>query len=56
MACRALRGEASKVLGHHLRRALEHMRANSEGVWWPLPRDIARYYRTLPGSVQLSAG
>ena len=24
----------------HLRRALEHMRANSEGVWWPLPRDI----------------
>ena len=40
----------------HLRRALEHMRANSERVWWPLPRDIARYYRTLPGSVQLSAG
>jgi hypothetical protein len=39
----------------HLRRALEHMRANSEGVWWPLPRDIARYYRTLPASAQLSA-
>ena len=38
----------------HLRRALEHMRANSEGVWWPLPRDIARYYQTLPASVQLS--
>jgi allantoinase len=39
----------------HLRRALQHMLANSEGVWWTLPRALSTYYRTLPEAVQLGA-
>lgn len=39
----------------HLRRALQHMLHQRERIWVTQPRDIARYYRTLPHDVQLHA-
>lgn len=39
----------------HLRRALQHMLGHRERIWAALPREIARYYRTLPEAVQLQA-
>jgi peptidoglycan/xylan/chitin deacetylase (PgdA/CDA1 family) len=39
----------------HLRRALEHMLAHRERLWVTVPREISRYYRTLPAEVQLQA-
>jgi allantoinase len=39
----------------HLRRALRHMLAQRDRLWVTLPRDIARYYRTLPEEAQLRA-
>jgi peptidoglycan/xylan/chitin deacetylase (PgdA/CDA1 family) len=39
----------------HLRRALNHMLLQRDRVWVTLPREIARYYRTLPEEVQLQA-
>jgi hypothetical protein len=39
----------------HLRRALEHMLAHRDRLWVTLPREISRYYRTLPAQVQLQA-
>lgn len=37
----------------HLRRALEHMLAHRDRLWVTVPRDISRYYRTLPAEAQL---
>jgi allantoinase len=39
----------------HLRRALQHMLAQRDRLWVTLPREIARYYRTLPEELQLHA-
>lgn len=39
----------------HLRRALEHMLAHRDRLWVTLPREISRYYRTLPAEAQLQA-
>lgn len=39
----------------HLRRALKHMLLQRERIWLTVPREIARYYRTLPHAVQLRA-
>jgi len=39
----------------HLRRALRHMLLQRERIWLTVPREIARYYRTLPREVQLLA-
>jgi len=39
----------------HLRRALQHMVSHRNQLWMTLPREIARYYRSLPAEVQLRA-
>jgi peptidoglycan/xylan/chitin deacetylase (PgdA/CDA1 family) len=39
----------------HLRRALEHMLARRDRLWLTVPKDISRYYRTLPAGAQLQA-
>jgi hypothetical protein len=39
----------------HLRRALRHMLGRRDRLWITLPREIARYYRTLPDAAQLQA-
>lgn len=39
----------------HLRRALQHMLSHRNQLWMTLPREIARYYRSLPAEVQLQA-
>ena len=39
----------------HLKRALKHMLLQRERIWLTVPREIARYYRTLPREVQLVA-
>lgn len=39
----------------HLRRALNHMLLQRDRIWVTPPREIARYYRTLPDGVQLHA-
>lgn len=37
----------------HLRRALQHMLAHRDRLWVTVPREISRYYRTLPSEAQL---
>ena len=37
----------------HLRRALEHLLAHRDRLWVTVPREISRYYRTLPAEAQL---
>jgi len=39
----------------HLRRALQHILSQRERLWVTVPREIARYYRSLPEAVQLQA-
>lgn len=46
-------GQPFRIL--HLRRALQHMLSHRDRVWVTLPREISRYYRSLPESVQLKA-
>jgi allantoinase len=39
----------------HLRRAFKQLLGHRDRIWVTVPREIARYYRTLPMEVQLHA-